>query len=150
VAVAEFEGVKAYALHDPKPGIVPPRHPTPPGSASLMEHAAPAPAWGNDNERRTNLRRLDDILEALERLNLRDATELPPGVRERLEHEGIPVESGVTFTRLIELVWGAQERYLIDLKADRRKGSRRSREGSLPPRVLDDFLSRLNLRRRSR
>lgn len=114
-----------------------------------MENAS-VPAWSNDNERRTNLRRLDDILEALERLNLRDATELPPGVRERLEQEGIPVEAGVTFTRLIELVWGTQERYLIDLKADRRKGSRRSRETSLPPRVLDDFLSQLNLRRRSR
>ncbi len=114
-----------------------------------MENA-PSRAWATETERRSNLRRLDDLLEVLERLNLRDATELPPPIRQRLEKEGIAVEPGVTFTQLIELVWAVQERYLIDLKADRRKGSRRAREGTLPPRVLDDFLGRLNLRRRPR
>ncbi len=115
----------------------------------MMDKAAPR-AWTTETERRSNLRRLDDILEALERLNLRDARELPAAVRQRLEQEGIVVEPGVTFTRLIELVWAAQERYLIDLKADRRRGSRRAPESNVPPRVLDDFLGRLNLRRRQR
>ncbi len=114
-----------------------------------MENAPPR-AWTTETERRSNLRRLDDLLEALERLNLKDALTLPVPVRTRLEKEGITVEAGVTFTQLIELVWTAQERYLIDLKADRRKGSRRAREGTVSPRVLDDFLGRLNLRRRPR
>jgi hypothetical protein len=115
----------------------------------MMENASPR-AWTSETDRRTNLRRLDDLLEALERLNLKDATVLPAPIRSRLEKEGINVEPGVSFTQLIELVWAAQERYLIDLKADRRKGSRRAREGTVPPRVLDDFLGRLNLRRRPR
>jgi len=115
----------------------------------MLDKTAPR-AWTTETERRSNLRRLDDLLEALERLNLRDARELPAAVRQRLELEGIAVEPGVTFTRLIELVWAVQERYLIDLKADRRRGSRRASESSVPPRVLDDFLGQLNLRRRHR
>ena len=93
-------------------------------------------AYGNEAERRYHLRRLDDLLEALERLNLAEAKELPVAVKDRIEKEGIMVEPGISFSRLIELVWAQQEKYLIDLKADRRKGSR----------VLDAFiLGRLNL-----
>ncbi len=112
-------------------------------------------AYSNEAERRYHLRRLDDLLEALERLNLAEARELPAPVRERLEKEGIVCEPGVTFTRLIEMVWAQQEKYLIDLKADRRKGARRAGDGALAShRVLDAFLmGRLNLagkrRRRS-
>ena len=106
-----------------------------------------SPAYSNETERRSNLRRLDDLLEALERLNLADARELPEPVRERLVKEGIEIEPGVTFSRLIELVWAQQEKYLIDLKADRRKGSRRVGDGVVAShRVLDAFiLGRLNL-----
>lgn len=104
-------------------------------------------AYGNEAERRYRLRRLDDLLEALERLNLNDAKELPAQVKERLEKEGIPVEPGISFSRLIELVWTQQEKYLIDLKADRRKGSRRVGDGVVSShRVLDAFiLGRLNI-----
>ncbi len=104
-------------------------------------------AYGNEAERRYHLRRLDDLLEALERLNLNEARDLPAAVKERLETEGIPVEPGVNFSRLIELVWAQQEKYLIDLKADRRKGARRIGDGVVAShRVLDAFiLGRLNL-----
>jgi hypothetical protein len=104
-------------------------------------------AYGNEAERRYHLRRLDDLLEALERLNLAEAKELPVAVRERIEVEGIVVESDVTFSRLIELVWAQQEKYLIDLKTDRRKGSRRVGDGVVAShRVIDAFiLGRLNL-----
>ena len=62
-------------------------------------------AYGNEAERRYHLRRLDDLLEALERLNLAEAKELPVPVRERIEKEGVVVEADVSFSRLIELVW---------------------------------------------
>jgi len=112
-----------------------------------MDAAAPR-AYRNEAERRYHLRRLDDLLEALERLNLAEAKALPAAVRERLEKEGIACDAGVTFTRLIELVWEKQERYLIDLKADRRKGQRRAADtGVASRRVLDTFLGRLAIPR---
>jgi hypothetical protein len=109
-------------------------------------------AYNNEAERRYHLRRLDDLLEALERLNLAEAKELPVPVKERIEKEGITVEPGISFSRLIELVWAQQEKYLIDLKADRRKGSRRVGDGVIAShRVLDAFiLGRLNLAGRRR
>jgi hypothetical protein len=109
-------------------------------------------AYNTEAERRTNLRRLDDLLEALERLNLAEARELPTAVRDRLEREGVTIDPGVTFSRLIELVWSQQEKYLIDLKADRRKGSRRSGDSVLTShRVLDAFLmGRLTLAQKRR
>jgi hypothetical protein len=98
-------------------------------------------AYSDESERRVHLRRLDDLLEALERLNLAEATALPPSVKERLEKEGIVCEPGVAFSRLIELVWSQQEKYLIDLKSDRRKGVRRQGDTLLAShRVLDAFL----------
>ena len=104
-------------------------------------------AYNNEAERRYHLRRLDDLLEGLERLNLAEAKELPVVVKEQIEKEGIAVEPETTFSRLIELVWAQQEKYLIDLKADRRKGSRRVGDGVVAShRVLDAFiLGRLNL-----
>jgi len=104
-------------------------------------------AYNNEAERRYHLRRLDDLLEALERLNLAEAKELPVVVKERIEKEGIIVEPDTSFSRLIEMVWSQQEKYLIDLKADRRKGSRRVGDGVVAShRVLDAFiLGRLNL-----
>jgi len=109
-------------------------------------------AYNNEAERRYHLRRLDDLLEALERLNLAEAKDLPQPVKERIEKEGIVVEAGTGFSRLIELVWAQQEKYLIDLKADRRKGSRRVGDGVIAShRVLDAFiLGRLNLASRRR
>lgn len=109
-------------------------------------------AYSSEADRRIHLRRLDDLLEALERLNLSEAKELPEPVKERIEKEGITVEPGTNFSRLIELVWAQQEKYLIDLKADRRKGSRRVGDGVVAShRVLDAFiLGRLNLASRRR
>ncbi len=111
---------------------------------------AAARAYRTEAERRYHLRRLDDLLEALERLNLAEARELPANVKERLEKEGILCEPGLTFSRLIELVWERQERYLIDLKADRRKGTRRAGENGPSRRVLDTFLGRLSAPARAR
>lgn len=104
-------------------------------------------AYGNEAERRYRLRRLDDLLEALERLNLAEAKSLPVAVKARIEKEGITVEPDTNFSKLIELVWAQQEKYLIDLKADRRKGSRRVADGVVAShRVLDAFiLGRLNI-----
>jgi len=104
-------------------------------------------AYSNEAERRYHLRRLDDLLEALERLNLAEAKALPLAVKERIEKEGIAVEADTNFSKLIELVWTQQEKYLIDLKADRRKGSRRVADGVVAShRVLDAFiLGRLKL-----
>lgn len=108
-------------------------------------------AYNTEAERRYHLRRLDDLLEALERLNLAEARELPANVRERLEKEGIVCEPAVTFSRLIELVWVQQERYLIDLKADRRKGARRRADNGLAARrALDTFFGRLGIPARPR
>jgi len=55
-------------------------------------------AYGNEAERRYHLRRLDDLLEALERLNLAEAKELPVAVKDRIEKEGIMVEPGISFS----------------------------------------------------
>ena len=111
-----------------------------------MDASAPH-AYANEAERRYHLRRLDDLLEALERLNLAEAKALPAAVKARIEKEGIMVEDGISFSRLIEMVWAQQEKYLIDLKADRRKGSRRVGDGVIAShRVLDAFiLGRLNI-----
>ena len=66
-------------------------------------------AYSNEAERRYHLRRLDDLLEALERLNLAEAKELPTVVKDRIEKEGITVDPETSFSRLIELVWAQQE-----------------------------------------
>jgi len=42
-------------------------------------------AYANEAERRYHLRRLDDLLEALERLNLAEAKALPAAVKARIE-----------------------------------------------------------------
>ena len=76
-------------------------------------------------ERRRALRRLDDLLEALEVLNLADARRIPEAVAERLEELGIEEPRGQSIARLIELVWKAQEPYLVKLAIDRRTRTRR-------------------------
>jgi len=56
-------------------------------------------------ERRSQLRRLDDVLEALETLNLGDSRVLSAGLAERLDELGIYVDpSGSPVTGLIEQV----------------------------------------------
>ena len=89
-------------------------------------------------------------MEVTERLHSGYGEGAPSGKgpdQERIEKEGISVEEDTNFSKLIELVWAQQEKYLIDLKADRRKGSRRVADGVVAShRVLDAFiLGRLNL-----
>ena len=81
-----------------------------------------------EGERRAGLRRLDDLLRALEELNMREAGELPTSLREKLLREGIPVH-GNTITELIDVVLGSQELFLLK---ERRTGSRRRRHQFLP------------------
>lgn len=61
---------------------------------------------------RAQLQELDQLLDALERLNLSGEDRLPPTVRSRLEVFGIRVPSRPDVTNLIEQVWEIQEQYL--------------------------------------
>ena len=58
----------------------------------------------SDQNRRGGLRRLDDILETLEQLNLHDKTELPDPVAEALVLLGIEKPHSVPVPQLIERV----------------------------------------------
>jgi hypothetical protein len=76
-------------------------------------------------ERRSRLRRLDDLLEALEGLNLGDAPVLSAAVAEKLDSLGIRrSQTTAPFTKLIDGVLAAQEPFMIHLPADRRRPSR--------------------------
>jgi hypothetical protein len=76
-------------------------------------------------ERRKNLRRLDDILEALEQLNLNDQPEITQSVAESLVAVGIENPFDYSITQLIEKVWAVQQPFLITLVTDRRRRRRR-------------------------
>src|SRR5579864_8453086 len=79
----------------------------------------------SDSERRQGLRRLDDILETLEQLNLHDKTELPDSVAEALVLLGIEKPHSVPVPQLIERVWAMQQPYLITIVVERRRRRRR-------------------------
>ena len=66
----------------------------------------------NESERLTRLHELDSILDGLERLNLRDAKELPASLRERLHDIGVEAGPRSNVTKLIERVWELQEQFL--------------------------------------
>jgi len=72
-----------------------------------------------------SLRRLDDILETLEQLNLHDRTELPDAVAEALVLLGIESPHDVPIPQLIERVWAMQQPYLITIVVERRRRRRR-------------------------
>ena len=76
-------------------------------------------------ERRQQLRRLDDVLEALEQLNLHDQKELPDFVAARLVELGIERPHQHTVTQLIEKVWAIQQPYLVKVVVERRRRRRR-------------------------
>ena len=78
-----------------------------------------------DQNRRQGLRRLDDILETLEQLNLHDKTELPDHVAEALVLLGIEGPHSVPVPQLIEKVWAMQQPYLITIVVERRRRRRR-------------------------
>lgn len=76
-------------------------------------------------ERRQNLRRLDDILEALEQLNLREERVVPLPLLQRLHEVGVREPERHAVPQLIEAVWALQQPYLIQLLVDRRRRRRR-------------------------
>lgn len=76
-------------------------------------------------ERRNNLRRLDDILEALEQLNLNEVKTLPDLLATRLVEIGIENPRQQSIPHLIEKVWGVQQPYLITVVTERRRRRRR-------------------------
>jgi hypothetical protein len=72
-----------------------------------------------DLERRSRLRHLDDLLEALEALNLQDAPVISVAVAARLDELGIQSTSArAPFTELVDGVFKAQERFMIDRPAE--------------------------------
>ena|ERR1700680_2184053 len=79
----------------------------------------------DDQERRQSLRRLDDILETLEQLNLHDRTELSDHAAERLVMLGIPAPHSIPIPQLIERVWAMQQPYLTTIVVERRRRRRR-------------------------
>ena len=79
----------------------------------------------DDQERRQSLRRLDDILETLEQLNLHDHTELTDYAAERLVMLGIREPHSIPIPQLIERVWAMQQPYLTTIVVERRRRRRR-------------------------
>ncbi len=84
-------------------------------------------------DRRAQLRRLDDVLEALEQLNLTEAAELPERVLRSLAAHDIPVEDGVEIRVLIERVWRKQEGHMLSPRQERRRTSSRRVHSRRPP-----------------
>ncbi len=76
-------------------------------------------------ERRQNLRRLDDVLEALEQMNLHDRKELPDSLASRLVEIGIEKPHQYSITQLIEKVWAVQQPFLVKVVVERRRRRRR-------------------------
>jgi hypothetical protein len=86
-----------------------------------------------DQERRSTLRRLDDILETLEQMNLHDRTELSDSLAERLILLGIDRPHAIAVPQLIERVWQMQQPYLITIVVERRRRRRRRVDPSATP-----------------
>jgi hypothetical protein len=84
-----------------------------------------------DQERRQLLRRLDDILETLEQLNLHDRTELTDFAAERLVMLGIKNPYSIPIPQLIERVWAMQQPFLTTIIVERRRRRRRKMDPML-------------------
>ncbi len=79
----------------------------------------------NESDRRRHLRRLDDILEALEQLNLSDLTVVPHALADVLRERGIDSPNRYSPTELIEKVWEMQQPYLLVIPVEKRRRRRR-------------------------
>jgi len=77
-----------------------------------------------EDDRRQRLRRLDDLLEALEQCNMHDLAKPPPRIAEDLRSAGFDPE-GKTTTQLIDAVLDRQQDYLIKVPIERRRAPRR-------------------------
>ncbi|TMC90624.1 MAG: hypothetical protein E6J12_06875 [Chloroflexi bacterium] len=86
-----------------------------------------------DQERRSTLRRLDDILETLEQMNLHDRTEISDNLAERLIMLGIEHPHNIAVPQLIEKVWAMQQPYLITIVVERRRRRRRRVDPNAAP-----------------
>ena len=86
-----------------------------------------------DQERRSTLRRLDDILETLEQMNLHDRTQLDDQLAERLVMLGIEHPHSIAVPQLIERVWAMQQPYLITIVVERRRRRRRRVDPNATP-----------------
>ncbi|HEV3232682.1 MAG TPA: hypothetical protein VG245_10565 [Candidatus Dormibacteraeota bacterium] len=95
----------------------------------------------DESERRQRLRRLDDLLTALEDLNLREQGDLPQRLKDRMIAEGIPVRNAATVTDLIDVVLASQEQYMLK---ERRTGRRRRRLSFIP--TDDDLVAVISSR----
>jgi hypothetical protein len=85
-----------------------------------------------ESERRTRLHELDGILDALERLNLKDANHLPEALRNRLRGVGLASGPQANVTELIERIWELQEQFLSSgAPADAPAGGPRRSSSSL-------------------
>jgi hypothetical protein len=82
-------------------------------------------------ERRQHLRRLDDILELLEQMNLNEQTRLSDLLASRLEELGVEEPRKYSPAQLIEKVWSYQQPFLITLTTDRRRRRRRKADVDL-------------------
>ena len=92
---------------------------------------SPAMLHRANQERRQSLRRLDDLLETLEQLNLHDRTELNDEIAEHLVLLGIDNPYDVPIPQLIERVWAMQQPYLITVVVERRRRRRRKVDPNL-------------------
>ncbi len=78
-----------------------------------------------EDNRRRRLRRLDDLLEALETCNEHDIPHPPRPILEGLIAAGIDPKPTDTTSQLIELVLDRQAEFLIKIPLERRKSPRR-------------------------
>ncbi|MGA7172410.1 MAG: hypothetical protein WCB86_05755 [Candidatus Dormiibacterota bacterium] len=85
------------------------------------------------SERRSVLRRLDDLLEALEQLNLHESSHLTERMRQSLAAHGIPFDDGAEIRVIIERVWRKQEGHMATARQDRRKTPSRRSSAHRPP-----------------
>lgn len=79
------------------------------------------------------LRRLDDLLEALEQLNLRETTSLTHRIRQSLSAHGIAFDDDPEIRVIIERVWRKQEGHMVGPRPDRRKSPSRRNSTHRPP-----------------
>ncbi|MHB8507819.1 MAG: hypothetical protein ACYDGR_04120 [Candidatus Dormibacteria bacterium] len=67
----------------------------------------------DDKARRARLHELDQILDALEQLNLQDSSEVPEALQLRLAAVGVESRAPhLEVSRLIERIWEIQEQFL--------------------------------------
>lgn len=79
------------------------------------------------------LRRLDDLLEALEQLNLHETAQLTDRIRHSLTSHGIPFDDDAEIRVIIERVWRKQEGHMVGPRQDRRRVPSRRNSAHRPP-----------------